>query len=271
MTGATIRRGSTGADVSAWQGFLRSQGYSAVDVDGAFGPVTDEATKAFQRSQGLAADGIVGAATRLAAARIIATIPDNDNAAPTTPGRLTARGRELIKGFEGLRLTAYPDGKEPDGSPRYSVGYGHNGVPAGTVITRAEADRYFDADVERFERAVAAAVPRAEAHQFDALVSLAYNIGTAAFARSTVVTRHNAGDTHGAADAFLMWNQSGGKVLPVLERRREREREIYLHGYGAASSPAGSPASSPAGGKAGGSLALLLLLALGFALLREMK
>jgi hypothetical protein len=107
------------------------------------------------------------------------------------------------------------------------------------VITRAEADRLFDADAVKYETAVSLATPNATQEQFDAMTSLAYNIGTAGFAKSTVAARHNMGDFEGAAAAFLMWNKSQGKVLPVLERRRAQEAGVYLNGY------AGAPYSQP--------------------------
>lgn len=248
----TLRLGSTGPEVRAWQQRLGELGY-AVAIDGDYGPRTEDATRAFQVAAGLSVDGIAGPLTQAAAAAVRPAAPPP--AAPSS-GRLSARGRELIKGFEGLRLTAYEDGRNADGSPRYSIGYGHNGASKGQQITRAEADRLFDADVLRFELAVAEAAPRAAQHEFDAMVSLAYNIGAEAFRKSTVAARHNRGDTHGAADAFEMWNQSGGRVLAVLERRRERERDVYLHGHAGAVTPPPPPPSV-------GASALPLLLALG--------
>jgi lysozyme len=59
--------------------------------------------------------------------------------------------------------------------------------------------------------------------QFDALYSLCFNIGGTAFKNSTVVKRLNANDYQGAADAILMWNKPA-----VLEKRRKRERELFL-------------------------------------------
>jgi lysozyme len=59
-------------------------------------------------------------------------------------------------------------------------------------------------------------------------VSLAYNIGPGAFARSTALRRFNEGDIQGAADAMLMWNKAGGKVLRGLQRRRDAERRLFL-------------------------------------------
>lgn len=143
--------------------------------------------------------------------------------------RLSQNGRTLIQSFEGLSLNAYPD------AHGYSIGFGHflgtDPSHRHESITREEANRLFDQDVAKFEAAVSLKTPRAEQHQFDAMVSLAYNVGAGGFADSTVARLHNQGDVQGAADAFRMWNKSQGKVHEGLVKRRERERGIYLHGY----------------------------------------
>jgi lysozyme len=187
--------------------------------------------------------------------------------------RLSAQGRALIKRLEGCVLTAYPDGQNADHSPRYSIGYGHNGVAKGATITRAEADRLFDVDAVKYETAVAKACPVATAPQFDAMTSLSYNIGTDGFTRSTVARRHAAGDTTGAADAFLMWDKEtkNGVLVQskVLEARREIERDIYLHGYGGRPAESGGGpapvASAPSSAGKASMLPLLLALAGGVA------
>lgn len=140
--------------------------------------------------------------------------------------RLSPHGRSLIKGFEGLSLKAYPDT-----SKGYSIGYGHFGAKKGDVITREQADALFDGDVAKYELAVSTTTPRALQHEFDAMVSLAYNIGTAGFSNSTVARLHNAGDKRGAADAFRMWKKADGADSPVLMKRREKERDVYLEGH----------------------------------------
>ena len=100
-------------------------------------------------------------------------------------------------------------------------------VAAGLSITPAQAGDILAQDLAQFERAVeaAVAVPLAD-HEFDALVSLAFNIGAEAFSRSTLVRRLNAGDRAGAAEAFLMWANAGGK--PILLGRRKAERKQFL-------------------------------------------
>lgn len=137
-------------------------------------------------------------------------------------------GLGLIRSQEGLRLEAYPDGKTPDGAQRYSIGYGHSGAHLGQRISMVEAERLFREDVARFESALTAVLSEgATQGQFDALVSLAYNIGAKAFADSTLIARHNVGDFKGAAAEFRRWNKSDGHVNPVLVERREIESQRY--------------------------------------------
>lgn len=83
----------------------------------------------------------------------------------------------------------------------------------------------FDKDLDKYEAAVRDAVSvRLKQHEFDALVSLCFNIGIAGFKGSTVVKRLNAGDKKGAADAILMWNKPS-----MLIPRREREKARFLN------------------------------------------
>src|SRR5207249_4061694 len=111
---------------------------------------------------------------------------------------------------ELLSLVAYPDGSNPDGSQKYSIGYGHSGASEGQVITLAQAEALFTSDMQKYENIVNATCSEASQQQFDAMVSLAYNIGVAGFADSTVARLHNARNYAGAADAFRLWNQSDG-------------------------------------------------------------
>lgn len=135
-------------------------------------------------------------------------------------------GLDLIKFFEGCRLTAYhcPAGV-------LTIGFGSTGkhVKPGMVITPAEAERLLKADLVRFEQAVSAAVknPLTD-YQFAALTSLAFNIGTGAFTGSTLVKKLNSGDFDGAAAQFERWNKAGGRVLAGLTNRRKAERDLFL-------------------------------------------
>lgn len=138
--------------------------------------------------------------------------------------KTSQRGIDLIKTFEGLKLTAYvcPAGV-------LTIGYGTTkGVTKGQTITAAEAERLLRADLAVFEAGVSKAVKvPLEQHEFDALVSFAYNIGLGALGKSTLLRLLNAGDKAGAARQFERWNKAGGKVLAGLTRRREAERKLF--------------------------------------------
>lgn len=62
-------------------------------------------------------------------------------------------------------------------------------------------------------------------YQFDALVSLAFNIGEGAFRRSTLLKLLNRGDYKGASEQFLVWKNAGGR--PILLNRRKREKALF--------------------------------------------
>jgi lysozyme len=98
------------------------------------------------------------------------------------------------------------------------------------VWTKEEINELFRTDVRDFERGVLRLVPDVVERQgsFDALVSLAYNIGAGNLQRSTIRMRANRGDWEGAAEAFRAWTKGGGKVLPGLVRRREAEMVLFL-------------------------------------------
>lgn len=160
-------------------------------------------------------------------------------------------GIELIKRFEGLRLTAYLCPANV-----WTIGYGHTsaaGAPVvkkGMKITKDEAAEILVRDLVKYEVAVMKALTRnPNENQFSAMVSLCYNIGPGAFAKSSVVRKFNAGDASGAAAAFRLWNKAGGKVLAGLVRRREEEIILFSKPYvngPAAVTVTTSPAPAPA-------------------------
>lgn len=138
------------------------------------------------------------------------------------------KGRDFIKGFEALRLIAYPD--PGTGGKPWTIGWGHTkGVRQGDHITQDQAEQFFSDDLAVYELTVNSAIkcPMTQS-QFDAMVSLAFNIGGPAFAGSTLVKKFNVGDAKGAADEFPKWKNSGGKVMPGLVKRRAAEREVFL-------------------------------------------
>lgn len=136
-------------------------------------------------------------------------------------------GIAALKGYEGVRLSAYPD--PATGGAPWTIGVGHTGVDVrkGLTITEARADELLREDLARFEAGVNAAAPKATQGQFDALVSLAFNIGLGNLQSSTLLRKHNAGDYDGAAAQFAVWNRAAGKVMPGLTKRRLSETRMY--------------------------------------------
>src|SRR5512139_2752884 len=121
--------------------------------------------------------------------------------------KISKTGIDLIKHFEGLRLEAYQCS-----AGVWTIGYGTTRVHSGPVtegmrITEDEAERLLLADIRYFEQRVndLVKVPLSQ-NQFDALVSLAYNIGDGALADSTLLKELNAGNYQDAGEQFLKWN-----------------------------------------------------------------
>lgn len=135
------------------------------------------------------------------------------------------KGLTLIKRFEGLRLEAYQDVVGI-----WTIGYGHTRTAKpGMKITEREAEALLREDLREAERTVARLVQiPLSSNEFSALVSLVFNIGPGAFARSTVLRLLNKGDRTGAAEAFKMWNRAGGRIVAGLTNRREAEQRLFL-------------------------------------------
>lgn len=149
---------------------------------------------------------------------------------------LSPAGIEELKKSEALRLKAYQDQ-----TGKWTIGYGHTGkvggvpVQAGMTITKEQADELFKQRLPEFENAINNNVKaNLSQNQFDALTSLAYNIGTGGFAKSSVVGHLNNGNYQGAADAILQYSKSKNAQTGQLEfnqglyNRRQRERTLFL-------------------------------------------
>jgi len=152
---------------------------------------------------------------------------------PGDMGRMIGKaGLDLIKSFEGLELKAYPD--PATGGDPWTIGYGHTGpeVKPGLVWTQAQANNAIADDVARFSDGVSKLIGAAPTTpgQFDAMVSLAYNIGLGNFKESTLLRLHKEGDHAGAQGQFIRWNKAAGKVIAGLTRRREAEAKLYGSG-----------------------------------------
>ncbi|ENX22427.1 hypothetical protein F892_01669 [Acinetobacter vivianii] len=143
---------------------------------------------------------------------------------------ISKAGINLITSFEDLKLDAYDDG-----TGTWTIGFGTTIYPDGIRVqqgdhcTIEQAKFFFQHDLRHFQKAVNKAVlVTLSQNQFDALVSLSYNIGQNAFKNSTLLKYLNAGDYQAAADQFLVWNKGGGQILKGLVRRREVERTLFL-------------------------------------------
>lgn len=137
--------------------------------------------------------------------------------------KTSQRGINLIKQFEGVRLTAY---KCPAGV--YTIGYGHTrGVTRGMKITEEEASAFLAADLRNSEKAVERynSVYHWNQNEFDALVSFTFNCG-AANLRSLL--RNGRRNRSQIAETLPLYRKAGGKVLKGLERRRAAEKALFL-------------------------------------------
>lgn len=141
---------------------------------------------------------------------------------------ISTKGLNLIKQFEGLRLTAYRCS-----AGVLTIGYGHTGsdVKEGLTITQAQAETLLKSDVKKFEigvSALTAGIPLTQ-NQYDALVSFAYNVGLSAFESSTLLKKLRANPKDKTiADEFAKWNKAKGVVVAGLTNRRTQELQLYF-------------------------------------------
>jgi lysozyme len=133
----------------------------------------------------------------------------------------------LLKQFEGCRLLAYQDIVGI-----WTIGYGETkGVTEGLKWTQEKADTELAIRAQEFLNNVLKACPSVSnlpPNKQAACVSLAYNIGVGAFSKSTVARKITEGKLTEAAEAFMMWNKAGGKVVKGLDNRRHMERVLFL-------------------------------------------
>lgn len=134
--------------------------------------------------------------------------------------RTGEEGKRLIKNYEGCRLKAY---KPVPTEQMYTIGWGHYGVKKDTVWTQQQADEQFVKDLVKYENYVNNLGRNWTQNQFDALVSFTYNCGPGSLA--SLCRNRTASQI---ADAILLYNKGGGKVLEGLTRRRKQERELFL-------------------------------------------
>lgn len=146
--------------------------------------------------------------------------------------KLSALGLNLLKRHEGLRLEVYQDVAK-----KWTIGYGHLVKPGEkyhpygpvTRITQEEAEQLLLRDTATAENAVRSLVrvPLNEG-QFNSLVSFVYNVGSNAFATSTLLRKLNAGDYRGSGEEFDKWVYAGGEIWKGLVARRAQEKQTFF-------------------------------------------
>lgn len=139
---------------------------------------------------------------------------------------------EIIKHFEGKKLTAYLCPANV-----WTIGYGSTTYPNGKKvqhgdkISDSEAEKLLSATIRTFAESIRPLIKiQIKPRQFEALVSLAFNIGVTAFKNSTLLAKLNAGDHVEVINQFQRWNKAGQKTLPGLVRRRKSEANLYISG-----------------------------------------
>lgn len=136
--------------------------------------------------------------------------------------KITKTGLDLIKTFEGCKLTAY---RCPAGV--LTIGYGHTGkdVKEGLKITQEKAEQLLASDLAAFEKKVDKYKEKYDWNQneFDSLVSFAYNVGNI-----DQLTKNGNRTKKQIAEAILLYNKAAGKELEGLTRRRKAEQKLFL-------------------------------------------
>lgn len=139
---------------------------------------------------------------------------------------LSSVGLSLIQNHEGLSQIAYLDAA---GFPTICYGHMEPSLKAGTRYSKHKCEQLLVMDTKSAGQTLSdyVKVPLTQ-NQYDALLSLVFNIGRTAFARSSLLKKLNDGDYQGAADEFPRWVYAGGKRLDGLVVRRDAERTLFL-------------------------------------------
>lgn len=132
--------------------------------------------------------------------------------------RLSQTGINLIKKWEGCRLTAYDDS-----TGVWTIGYGHTvGVKKGQSISQKQADDFLKSDLKIYEKHVTDTQLKLNQNQFDSLVSFTYNCGVGSL-RQLIKDR----SITQIGNAITLYNKAGGKVLQGLVNRRKEETALF--------------------------------------------
>ena len=146
--------------------------------------------------------------------------------------KISENGLKLVKEFEGLSLKPYLDVvKIP------TIGYGNTFYKDGKKVTlndkpinEIEATELLSyvAQKDFGDKILQLVKVPLNQNQFDALVSICYNIGMGNFTKSTLLKKINSSDFKGASLEFEKWNKSGGVVLSGLAKRRLKEKALFI-------------------------------------------
>lgn len=138
---------------------------------------------------------------------------------------ISQNGVELIKQFEGLRLTAYKDSVGV-----WTIGYGHTkGVYGGMVISNQQALNFLDEDIANHVWRMKQLITRKlTQNQFDSLASFHFNLGAYVLDNDPTLLRHiNNNDTNAVVNHMLKYSYAGGMWLQGLYNRRVAETNLY--------------------------------------------
>lgn len=130
---------------------------------------------------------------------------------------------DVIKQFEGCRLTSYQDS-----GGVWTIGYGHTPSYKGQKITQSEADKLLRYDIQTAEMKVNKMIQKGydlTQSQFDSLVSFCFNVGNI-----IQLTNNYTRSLNEIANKMLLYNKVNGKVVQGLTNRRKAERELFLGG-----------------------------------------
>ena len=138
---------------------------------------------------------------------------------------LSLAGVAFIQGWEGTETSAYLDSVRV---PTICTG-STRGVYLGQTATLAECEERLVQDTSYAGKAIQRCITQKLTQgQYDALVSLSFNIGGGATCRSTLVRKLNQGDCRGAGREFLRWDHAGGKRVRGLTNRRAAESAVFI-------------------------------------------
>lgn len=138
--------------------------------------------------------------------------------------KINDEGLQLIKDFENCMLYSYRDAV---GIP--TIGFGHTGpeVKFPMTITQQQANKWLQEDIEKFENHVNRVNDiynyDFNINEFSALVSFAFNIGNI-----EQLCKYGERNKLEIADAIMLYNKAGGKILAGLVRRRLAEYNLFV-------------------------------------------